>query len=181
MTREVASSWAKVFEPNLFSPISAKAYDGLQSLINNISDSAPIGMQDHCKKQAELSLNEAKLSIEKIMYEVLEQMMSEQKDISRCLGPHVVRKLSGGYLEAALQRGKGCSVRQKVCDPLSPLNSTTHSSDPCAQSMFHSFLVETRDTLFSDAADILLSKLDAAANGVGEALRGKLDELADKV
>lgn len=41
-------------------------------------------------------------------------LRNQQKDISRCLIPHVKAQLSSGYDEAMEERGTGSVARQKV-------------------------------------------------------------------
>lgn len=46
---------------------------------------------------------------------VKEALGREQKEISRCLAPHIQNELMDGYDLAVEERGRGSVARQKVC------------------------------------------------------------------
>ena len=47
--------------------------------------------------------------------------------------------------------------------------------------MFHDFIGKSKDYIFTDAADVIMSRLSKAAEAVGAALNDALEELARKV
>lgn len=49
------------------------------------------------------------------------------------------------------------------------------------QAVFHDYVVDIKDEVFEDAADVLMSRLKNAAEAVGKALETALNELAQKV
>ena len=114
LTKEIASSWAKVFEADLFGAMEKAASNNITTLIKEIETSAPKGLADRCKAQGDVSLDEAKVAMEGIMVKIRERMTSEQKEISRCLEPHVRVQLADGYDLAMEERGRGSVARQKV-------------------------------------------------------------------
>lgn len=47
--------------------------------------------------------------------------------------------------------------------------------------MFHDFIGKSKDYIFTDAADVIMTRLSKAAEAVGAALNDALKELAKKV
>jgi len=88
-------------------------------------------------------------------------MNNEQKEVSRCLAPHVQEQLVDGYDRAMEERGTGSVARQKA--------------------VFHNYIDDCKDDVFDDGADVLLDRLSKAAEAIGAALDSALSELAEKV
>ncbi|KZT43419.1 hypothetical protein SISSUDRAFT_693111 [Sistotremastrum suecicum HHB10207 ss-3] len=161
LTTEIASSWSRVFESDLFADVEKSATRHIQKLLQEVEASAPAGLQDRCKTQGDLAHEETKVVMKKIMAEVKNKMSNEQKEVSRCLSPHVQDQLGDGYDLAMEERGKGSVARQKL--------------------VFRNFVDRNRGDIFTDGADLLLGRLDVAAEAVGETLDQSLAELANKV
>ena len=49
------------------------------------------------------------------------------------------------------------------------------------QMVFHNYVKDVKDEMFDGAADVILTRLAAAAEAVGRALGESLSELAEKV
>lgn len=114
MTREIASSWAQVFDSNLFEPMELAEHTEIARLLKEIEESAPVGLKDRCKLQSQVTIKEAKTVMANILQNIKTAMTNEQKEISRCLTPHVKNELLEGYAAAMEERGTGSVARQKV-------------------------------------------------------------------
>ena len=87
----------------------------VQKIIKQVEESSPAGLKVRCKTQGQLSLQEAKVAMKRLITKVKEQMSKEQKEISRCIVPHVKNELLDGYNGAMQEKGTGSVARQKVC------------------------------------------------------------------
>lgn len=114
MTCLIASSWAQVFEADLFSSFESNAIEAITKLLKEFEESCPIALQDRARNQAQLCLEEAKVALKKTVGVVSEQLNSGQKEVSRCLAPHTREQLHEGYMLAMEERGRGSVARQKV-------------------------------------------------------------------
>jgi hypothetical protein len=161
MTRQIASSWAKVFEIDMFATFQRKTEAVVQKMIDAVEHSAPDGLKDRVRLQGEAALSEAQLTLQNAIVAVKSAMDSEQKEISRCLAPHIRSQLQETYLTAMEERGRGSVKRQRdyVCK--------------CVE--------EKKNTMFNTGSDLLLGRLGEAADAVGAALDNALEELAQKV
>lgn len=113
-TRNIASSWSKVFEADLFASFEKSALGAINAMLNEVERSAAKGLKDHAKAQAEVCVEEARVALKKTLELVQETMNTEQKEVSRCLAPHVQNRLVDGYNRAMEERGRGSVARQKV-------------------------------------------------------------------
>ena len=113
-TKNIAHSWGKVFELDLFAPFEAAAIKGINKLLNDVEGSAAPGLKDSTKMQGGQCLEEARVALEKTMDIVKETMNNQQKEVSRCMAPHIQRQLVDGYDRAMEERGPGSVARQKV-------------------------------------------------------------------
>ena len=113
-TRQIASSWSKVFEADLFASFEKATTTAISGLLQEVETSAALGLKERARGQAELSLEEAKVALRKTIGVVAETINAEQKEVSRCLAPHVQNQLIEGYDTAMLERGTGSVARQKV-------------------------------------------------------------------
>jgi len=160
-TRQIASSWSKVFETDLFAPFEKAANNTIKALLQEIENSAALGLKERAKGQGELSLEEAKVALRKTLDIVRDTNNTEQKEVSRCLAPHVQNQLIEGYDCAMEERGKGSVARQKA--------------------LFHDYVNGVKHEVFEDAADVIMGRLSKAAEAVGRALEEALAELAEKI
>jgi hypothetical protein len=87
----------------------------VKKLLADVKASAAAGLKDHTHAQSSRSQEESRLALGKTMGVVKEALGREQKEISRCLAPHVQNELAGGYNLAMEERGRGSVARQKVC------------------------------------------------------------------
>jgi hypothetical protein len=124
-SRNIAVSWSKVFETDLFASFRKAAVAVINNLVQEVEASAPLGLKDRTKTQTEVCLEEATLTMEKTVEVVRNALTSEQKEISRCLAPHVQGQLKEGYNRAMEEKGKGSVARQKVSNNIYILCYTT--------------------------------------------------------
>jgi hypothetical protein len=160
-TRNIATSWQQVFEGDLFAAFEAAALKVINKLVKDVEDSAALGLKDRVKNQADLCREEAKVALKKTLELVRQAMNNEQKEVSRCLAPHVQDQLVEGYDRAMEERGTGSVARQKA--------------------VFHTFIDDCKDDVFEDGADVIMERLSKAAEAIGAALDAALAELAEKV
>ncbi|KAF8310147.1 hypothetical protein DL93DRAFT_2062306 [Clavulina sp. PMI_390] len=161
MSKGIASSWGKVFESDLFASFQNAANSAITVVLNEVQSKCPVGLQERAGMQAEVSMNEAKLAMDKITGVVHDALQDNQKDVSRSLIPHVQSSMFDGYARAMEERGTGSVKRQKA--------------------VFHTFVDDHKHEIFTGGADIVMGRLNAAADAVGIALTEKLFELAEKV
>ena len=114
MTKNIASSWAQIFEADLFANFQKTVMESVDRLTKDVEDTAAKALRDRVKNQAELCLDEARLALQNAIDIVKETLNAEQKDISRCFAPHVQNELVDGYDLAMEERGRGSVARQKV-------------------------------------------------------------------
>lgn len=86
----------------------------ITKLLKDIEDSAPTGLKDRCRIQSQVALKEAQTVTVNILQNIKTAMTNEQKEISRCLTPHVKNELLDGYAAAMEEKGTGSVARQKV-------------------------------------------------------------------
>lgn len=129
--------------------------------MKDVEDSAAPGLKDRVKSQGDLCLEEAQVALKKTIELVRQAMNCEQKEVSRCLAPHVQHQLVEGYDRAMEERGTGSVARQKA--------------------VFHNYVDECKEDVFEDGADVILDRLSKAAEAIGAALQDALSELAEKV
>ena len=150
-----------MFEKDLFTAFESATLKSINKLLKDVEDSAAIGLKDRVKSQAELCLEEAGVALKKTLELVRQTMNNEQKEVSRCLAPHVQDQLVDGYDRAMEERGTGSVARQKA--------------------VFHNYIDDCKDDVFDDGADVLLDRLSKAAEAIGAALDSALSDLAEKV
>lgn len=117
-TRNIAHTWGKIFESDLFGPFEASSIASINKLLKDVEDSAAQGLKDRTKVQGEQCLEEAHLALKATTAIVQETMNNQQKEVSRCLAPYVQSELIEGYERAMEERGTGSVARQKVCNEL---------------------------------------------------------------
>lgn len=86
----------------------------INKLVAAVEESAAPGLKDRVRVQGELCIEEAKVALKKSVEIVRESLQNEQKEVSRCLAPHVQRQLVDGYDRAMEEKGTGSVARQKV-------------------------------------------------------------------
>ncbi|KAJ7667949.1 hypothetical protein DFH06DRAFT_1280748 [Mycena polygramma] len=160
-TKHIASKWQEVFEADIFSPLLSSTIACIDKLGADIERSAAPGLQDRAKLQCGAAIESARVALDRTVQTVKETLTSEQKEVSRSLAPHVQGQLMDGYLTAMEERGKGSVARQKAC--------------------FRSFVADCKDDIFEDGADVILEKLDDAADAIGNTLTAALQDLAEKI
>lgn len=90
-------SWSQVFEQDLFAEFERRTINSVKDIIAEIKETAPYGLQDRCGVQGELSIQEAGVTMKQIVAVVADTLQKEQKEISRCLAPHIQAQLRPGY------------------------------------------------------------------------------------
>ena len=121
-TRNIALSWSKVFEGDLFAALDKAAITSVNKVLKEVEESAAPGLKDRCKTQGVVCLEEVRVALKNILDAVRETMNNEQKEASRSLVPHVQEQLREGYDRAMEERGTGSVARQKVRFHISPLS-----------------------------------------------------------
>ena len=86
----------------------------INALVKEVEESAASGLKDRARAQGEVCTEEARIALAKTVELVKETMNREQKEVSRCMAPHVQAQLTEGYDTAMLERGTGSVARQKV-------------------------------------------------------------------
>lgn len=160
-TRNIASSWGKVFESDLFGPFEAAVNSAVNNVLAEIEDTAAPGLKDRTKIQGEACLAQAAEVLQAIMELVRTTLSDRQKDVSRCMSPHVRNQLVDGYDRAMEERGRGSVARQK--------------------DVFRHYVAEQKGDIFEGGADVILQQLDNIANDVGEQLEHALEELSKQI
>ncbi|KAH9844070.1 Dynamin family-domain-containing protein [Rhodofomes roseus] len=160
-TRQIASSWQKVFEADLFASFEKSTLTVIDNLLHDVEQSAASGLKERARGQGELCLQEAKIALQKTLDVVRDTVTSQQKETSRCLAPHIQEQLFDGYDAAMEERGTGSVARQKA--------------------VFHNYVGDIKDEMFNGAVDVLFGRLDAAAEAVGKALEEAFEALAQKI
>ncbi|KAG9018995.1 hypothetical protein FRB90_007375 [Tulasnella sp. 427] len=161
LTSSIAKSWGEVFEQDLFAEFGLQTTQTIEELIAEIKDSAAPGLRERCRVQGVLAKEDAQTALRAMIQVVHEALQKEQKEISRSLSPHVQQQLRDVYIRAMDERGKGSVARQK--------------------DVVNRGVQEARGDMFAGGSNILMSKLVAAAETVGNALDASLSELARKV
>ncbi|KAL1740588.1 hypothetical protein HDZ31DRAFT_85351 [Schizophyllum fasciatum] len=113
-TRQIASSWGQVFEKDLFAGLDSSTSDKIMQLVKDVEASAAPGLKERAKMQGDQCMEQAQLALRNAMADVKVALQNEQKEVSRCLGPHVRDQLIPGYDLAMDERGPGSVARQKV-------------------------------------------------------------------
>ncbi|KAK7061658.1 nuclear GTPase SLIP-GC [Favolaschia claudopus] len=160
-TRNIAQTWQKTFEADIFGFVRESVLASLRKLVDDISKSAAPGLVDRTKLQGESCMESAQVALDKSIETVKETLNNEQKEVSRSLAPHVQSQLLDGYESAMEERGKGSVARQKA--------------------VFHRFVVDVKDEIFENGADVIMDRLTGAADAVGKSLTASFDNLAQKI
>ncbi|EMD41186.1 hypothetical protein CERSUDRAFT_91948 [Gelatoporia subvermispora B] len=160
-TRRIASSWSKVFEADLFASLETSAMDKVNKLLSEVKASAAGSLTKRARAQARVCVKEAHVTLQKTLTLVRDIMKSEQKEISRCLTPHVQTRLVDGYDRAMRESGAGSVARQKT--------------------VFKAYLNDIKHELFENAAVLLMSRLKNIVELIGKALKSSLGDLAVKM
>lgn len=163
----------------MFASFERAANNTILKLLKEIEADAAPGLKERAKGQGELSLDEAKVALQKTLGIVRETIHTEQKEVSRSLAPHVQNQLIDGYDRAMEERGKGSVARQKVsmCSRFF-LRMLMFLS---TKALFHDYVNSIKNEVFEDASDVIMGRLSKAAEAVGQALEEALAELAEKV
>ena len=184
-TRQIASSWQKVFEADLFETFEKHTLEVIDKLLKDVEETAAAGLKERARSQGELCLQEAKVALQKTLDVVRDTMTTQQKETSRCLAPHVQEQLFDGYDDAMAERGRGSVARQKVRAYLHVyLPRDCHRADvscSLSQAVFHNFVDNIKNEMFEGTVDVLFGRLDSAAEAVGKALEEAFSALAEKV
>ncbi|KAG1892548.1 hypothetical protein F4604DRAFT_1699937 [Suillus subluteus] len=155
-TRNIACSWSTLFESDLFASLSDAITTSINKLITDVEASAAAGLKDRVHVQSSVSQEEARHALGQTMEVVKEALGKEQKEISRCLAPHVQNELTE-WLQSRLGR-----ARPRKC------------SRDKRFAVFHNYIDGHKH-------DILMGRLSTAAEIIGKALNESLRELAEKI
>lgn len=134
--------------------------------------------------QGDVCVEEASVALAKSIDLVKETMTNEQKEVSRCVAPHVQAQLVDGYDQAMLERGIGSVARQKVSIAIAIAIQFINGMKLITrhlQALFRTYLQDCKDDIFDDGATVVLDRLTAAAEAIGETLDNAMGNLAQKV
>ncbi|KAJ3999535.1 Dynamin family-domain-containing protein [Lentinula boryana] len=160
-TKTIATSWSKVFETDLLGHFEETIQAAICRLLDDIVDSTAAGLKERVRMQGELCKAEADVALKQVVAVVRETINTQQKDVSRCLAPHVQNNLIDGYDLALKERGQGSVARQKL--------------------VFRTFLSERKDDVFDEGADVIMEGLSIVCSSVGDALKVAFRELAKRI
>ncbi|KAH9482911.1 Nuclear GTPase SLIP-GC [Psilocybe cubensis] len=160
-TRNIAHSWSQVFESDLFGPFQASTLAAIRALVKEVEETAATGLKERARLQGNACVEEARIALANTVELVKVAMTSEQKEISRCMAPHVQAQLVEGYDTAMLERGTGSVARQKA--------------------YFRGYLNNCKDDIFDDGANVVMERLTKAADTLGETLDEAMGKLAEKI
>lgn len=113
-TKNIAASWGKLFEMDLLLPFQGTVQSSIRHLLEDMEASAAPGLKERVKIQGDLCFAEAEVSLKQAVAVVGETVITQQKEVSRCLAPHVQNNLIDGYDLAMEEKGPGSVARQKV-------------------------------------------------------------------
>ncbi|KAF8193874.1 hypothetical protein K438DRAFT_826723 [Mycena galopus ATCC 62051] len=159
-TRNIAQTWRKTFEADIFSPLLESIIACINNLVDDMEQSAAPGLKDRTKLQGESCLESARVALDKAIETMKRTLNNAQKEVSRCLAPEVQKQLRDGYHAAMEEHGKGSVARQKAS--------------------FRAYVVEYKDDIFEDGAKTIMVRLTDAADAVGKKLTASLENLAQK-
>ncbi|KDQ10535.1 hypothetical protein BOTBODRAFT_163630 [Botryobasidium botryosum FD-172 SS1] len=161
MTTEIASSWARTFEGDLFSSLETRTIAIVTKLLDDFQDSCHAMVRGVARDQARGCLEEADTTLNKILDTARTQLSEAQKDVSRRLTPCVRERLHESYHTAHAITGRGSFKQQR--------------------DIIHEFLDENKDTLFQDGANAIMEGLDEIATSIGKTVKVELIDLSKKV
>jgi hypothetical protein len=98
----------------MFSSFKRNIQDVLKRLLADVQASAGSALASRVAHQIIATYEDASLALEESMKSVRAAVSKEQKEISRCLAPHIQTKLIPAYCAASRARGKGCVAKQRV-------------------------------------------------------------------
>ncbi|OCH93606.1 hypothetical protein OBBRIDRAFT_790131 [Obba rivulosa] len=153
--RNIASTWSQIFESDLFASVETSTLTTIETLVGEVEASVTDSLKDCARAQAEICAEHARVALKRTLQLVQKTITTEQRDVSRCLVPHVQGLLVDGYDRAIKERGMGSVARQKL--------------------VFHNYVQEVKDEIFEDVAEVLMLRLDEAAAAVGKTLEGELN------
>ncbi|KAJ7068199.1 hypothetical protein C8F01DRAFT_1117262 [Mycena amicta] len=159
--RNIAQTWQQVFEADVFTPLLDAISSCISVLVKDVEQSAAPGLKVRTKSQGETCLESARVALAQTVAHVKETVIDAQKTVSRSLAPYVKGELLEGYELAMQERGTGSVARQKA--------------------VFRNYIVNCKDTIFSEGADATLEQLDDCATAVGVTLDGAMGNLALKI
>ncbi|KAJ3937366.1 MAG: hypothetical protein NXY57DRAFT_981850 [Lentinula lateritia] len=160
-TKNIATSWGKLFETDLLSHFEETVQAAICRLLDDMVESAAAGLKERVGMQGDLCKAEADVVLKQVVAVVRDTITTQQKDVSRCLAPHVQNNLIDGYDLAMEETGKGSVARQKL--------------------VFRTFLSERKDDVFDEGADTIMERLSTMCSSVGDALNIAFRELAKKI
>ncbi|KIM23722.1 hypothetical protein M408DRAFT_27677 [Serendipita vermifera MAFF 305830] len=162
LTKKIASSWAQVFEANLFTSIDQRVLASVRELLKRVEMSITnIDLREKCQSQGELAVQEAEVELRKLVSAVSQLLQNQQKDISRCIAPKVKKRLHEAYSAPLRASGRGSVAFQKK--------------------VFRDLLKDLRNEIFVDCASNLFSQLEDVSIAVRDELDFALTKLAQKI
>ncbi|KAJ3495225.1 hypothetical protein NMY22_g19965 [Coprinellus aureogranulatus] len=161
--RTIARSWSRLFRTLSFSAFEKGVEGCVKALIQELHDSAAVGLQDRASVQGEACLEDVKTMLKECMYSLNNKMSTQQKMISRSLAPHIQKQLRDGYVKAVTECGKGKGSAQR------------------RKTLFREYVDLNKVEIFVQGPDVIMKGVDQAAGSVGVMLDYALGDLAQKV
>lgn len=93
MNKHIASSWAQVFESDVFTSFKTSTKAAIDKILKDVERSAPPGLKDRTKSQGLVCQEEVDIVLQKTFQLVQKTMKNEQRTISRLIS-HVIQMTS---------------------------------------------------------------------------------------
>jgi hypothetical protein len=115
-TKAIARSWNSQFRNLSFRPLEDEILNHIAALLQEVQESATIGLQDRAKILSDGCLEEARVVVKHCIHKVKSRVLDHQKGISRTMASHIRKQLREGYRRAMAEcgTGGGSAQRRKV-------------------------------------------------------------------
>ncbi|KZS91727.1 hypothetical protein SISNIDRAFT_456317, partial [Sistotremastrum niveocremeum HHB9708] len=110
---EISTSWALLFNSDLFHEFRASVVRAIEELLNRVEDSAPAGLKERAEHQRRIIMKDTELILGGAIALANALISQEQKGASRSIASHVKIKMLGGYNAAMDISGANTKKRQK--------------------------------------------------------------------
>lgn len=179
-TQTIAQSFSKMFKEDLFGPFETDVVNCVAQLLQDFLNSTAPELKPGAMLQQKAARKELRATLSRTMEAVKETMLAQRKEISRSVSPLIQKCLMESYENAKREKGKGSVARIKVSGHCSSNERHAHAID-IWQTHFRAYVEQRKDSMFEEAADTILLGLDNATKAIGDALKGTLSQLAEKV
>ncbi|TEB25966.1 hypothetical protein FA13DRAFT_1777191 [Coprinellus micaceus] len=162
-TKAIARSWNSQFRNLSFRPLEDEILNHIAALLQEVQESATIGVQDRAKILSDGCLEEARVVVKHCIHKVKSRVLDHQKGISRTMASHIRKQLREGYRRAMAECGTGGGSAQR------------------RKALFREFVDQNKDMIFRQGFDVVMRNVEQAVKSVANALDDSLEGLAQKV